>query len=425
MKRLKIEKQVSYRGKLLIFAIFPLISLITILIWNDEGLVEGYKRILTHPGVLITDYIAVGGYYSTLLNVITVAVLNLFIIYYFRVPINGLIFASYFVSIGFSFFGKTLINILPIYFGGWLYSRHEKIKFKSIFGIMMFSSGLAPVVSFLMFRDNVSLMHGILYAVPTGVFIGFIMAPLSSHMLKFHDGYNLYNIGFAAGILGNIIASIIRGRGVEIPNYYHLSSTYDFQLKILLTVTFCIIIFIGYYVNKSSFAGYDILMASSGRTISDYILTEGYGITLLNSGILGLLFIAFTTFVGAPLNGALAAGIFTVFAFGAFGKHPVNTIPIVLGVLLASFVQNWEYNSFSVALSALFGTTLAPISGSYGPFMGMTAGFLHLFVVSNVGIIHGGMNLYNNGFSGGLVAGALVPLIHKFNLGERFNDRTY
>jgi hypothetical protein len=164
-------------------------------------------------------------------------------------------------------------------------------------------------------------------------------------------------------------------------------------------------------------------MSTGGRLITDHILTEGFGISLLNSGILGLLSIAFTSAIGATLNGALVAGIFTVFAFGAFGKHPVNCIPIVLGVLLASYIKVWEFDSFNVALSALFGTTLAPIAGVHGPFLGILSGFLHLFVVNNIGVIHGGMNLYNNGFSGGMVAGILVPLIHKFNLGEKFNDR--
>jgi len=29
----------------------------------------------------------------------------------------------------------------------------------------------------------------------------------------------------------------------------------------------------------------------------------------------------------------------------------------------------------------------------------------------NVGVLHGGVNLYNNGFSGGFVAAFLVPII--------------
>ena len=42
--------------------------------------------------------------------------------------------------------------------------------------------------------------------------------------------------------------------------------------------------------------------------------------------------------------------------------------------------------------------------------IGVAAGFIHLVVVHNVGIIHGGLNLYNNGFAGGLVATAIVAI---------------
>ena len=67
---------------------------------------------------------------------------------------------------------------------------------------------------------------------------------------------------------------------------------------------------------------------------------------------------------------------------------------------------------FTVAISGLFGTALAPISGVFGPVAGIIAGWLHLAVVQNVGLVHGGLNLYNNGFSAGIVAGFLLPIFN-------------
>ena len=43
--------------------------------------------------------------------------------------------------------------------------------------------------------------------------------------------------------------------------------------------------------------------------------------------------------------------------------------------------------------------------------MGLLAGFLHSSVALNVGIVYGGMNLYNNGFSAGIVASILLPIM--------------
>ena len=49
---------------------------------------------------------------------------------------------------------------------------------------------------------------------------------------------------------------------------------------------------------------------------------------------------------------------------------------------------------------------------------GILAGFIHKSVATNVGFVHAGINLYNNGFAGGIVAGFLVPILRSFN--ERY-----
>ena len=40
-------------------------------------------------------------------------------------------------------------------------------------------------------------------------------------------------------------------------------------------------------------------------------------------------------------------------------------------------------------------------------------------IVTNIGYLHGGLNLYNNGLAGGFVAMILIPLITTFK--RRFN----
>ena len=111
----------------------------------------------------------------------------------------------------------------------------------------------------------------------------------------------------------------------------------------------------------------------------------------------------------------------TIVGFAAFGKHPKNCAPLVAGVLMAGVFFGYDFSSTTFIISALFSTTIAPIAGAYGPIIGVVAGILHLTLVTNIGIIHGGINLYNNGFSGGLVAGFLVPIIDAFRRG---NTRT-
>ena len=65
----------------------------------------------------------------------------------------------------------------------------------------------------------------------------------------------------------------------------------------------------------------------------------------------------------------------------------------------------------ALQIAGLFGTTLAPFSGFFGWPFGVLAGLLHSSVVLHAGLPLEGMNLYNNGFSGGLVAIVLYPII--------------
>jgi len=81
------------------------------------------------------------------------------------------------------------------------------------------------------------------------------------------------------------------------------------------------------------------------------------------------------------------------------------------GVFLISLFGIHPMNAPTALLAALFGTTLAPLAGRYGVLAGVLAGALHMLLVGNVSFLHAGMNLYNNGFSGGFIAAALFPLL--------------
>ncbi|NLL68157.1 MAG: DUF1576 domain-containing protein [Clostridiaceae bacterium] len=37
---------------------------------------------------------------------------------------------------------------------------------------------------------------------------------------------------------------------------------------------------------------------------------------------------------------------------------------------------------------------------------------IHMAVTMNISYLHGGMNLYNNGFAGGFIAAAFIPLLN-------------
>lgn len=160
--------------------------------------------------------------------------------------------------------------------------------------------------------------------------------------------------------------------------------------------------------------GYKNLNKRTGRVVTDFTQLDGYGLTFMNIGLIGFIALIYIKASGGVMNGPIVGAMISLTGFSAFGNHPRNTIPVIIGVFIAAITNIWEVNSTSVIIAGLFGTTLAPIAGSYGPLLGIVAGFLHLCVVMNIGDLHGGMNLYNNGFSGGIVAAVLVPIIKSF-----------
>jgi hypothetical protein len=84
------------------------------------------------------------------------------------------------------------------------------------------------------------------------------------------------------------------------------------------------------------------------------------------------------------------------------------------GVMLGYLLTGVSLSTTGAMLTVLFATTLAPIAGHFGPLAGVLAGLVHMSLISNTAYLHGGMNLYNNGFTGGFVAAVLAPLFQTY-----------
>jgi hypothetical protein len=69
-------------------------------------------------------------------------------------------------------------------------------------------------------------------------------------------------------------------------------------------------------------------------------------------GVCGVIGIAYILAVGGDLNGPVIGAIFTVVGFAAFGKHPRNIVPIMLGVFLGSLAKPWNVDDPSILLAA-------------------------------------------------------------------------
>ncbi|MGH4122254.1 MAG: DUF1576 domain-containing protein [Clostridium sp.] len=374
----------------------------------------GFKKILFESNILITDYIELAGIGATFINMSLVVLASISLLIYVGIKPNGSTVAALFTMAGFSLFGKNIVNIWPIIFGIWLYSKYQKEKFISYVLIALFATTLSPTVNELAFSGHLPFEGNIIIGVFLSAFIGFIFPPMAAYCLKLHQGYNLYNIGFAAGLLATLLMSLLRAFGINFESRLLWSTGNNLFFSIILISLFIVMILVGYIDNNKSFKNLFKLYKQPGRLVSDYYLLFGRGITMINMGILGIYATVFLLVIGGDLNGPTMGGILTIVGFGAFGKHLRNVFPVMIGATLSSLLNIWPINSPSMVLGILFSSTLAPISGQFGWAYGALAGFLHICLMMNLAYLHGGLNLYNNGFAGGIVCIILIPIITAF-----------
>ena len=380
------------------------------LVNTPEEVLLGELAILTSPSILITDYIAYANLGAAFFNVGLVTLIGLGLAWLIKARFNGYLLSAIFTLCGFAFFGKNVFNILPIFAGVFLFDLlFAHVRMKDLIAPLLFGTTLGPVVSQVAFGFNLG-WAGLAGGIALGVGIGMLLAALMNHIYSFHLGYNLYNTGTTGGFVATVAYITMRGFGLEIQPAFYWSTEHTTFLSFYVLALLVGMIGLG-LIWGASFSQFKRIWRSSGRLATDYVVITDLGTTLVNMGIIGLIALGYVHFVGGDVNGAILAGIFTVAGFGALGKHPRNVVPVMLGVYLFCIPNVWGHAEPGPLLAALFCTTLAPLAGKFGFLAGVIAGALHLPMVMHVGGIHGFMNLYNNGFAGGLAMLIIIGFI--------------
>ncbi|MGG7178161.1 DUF1576 domain-containing protein [Clostridium paraputrificum] len=406
-------KKNFYPPYIILLCIYIFFILFSLSISSLSEIFSGLQTIISTPDILITDYIELGGLGATLVNSAFTSIICLLILVKNRIKPNGSTIMALLLMTGFSFFGKNILNIWPIMIGVWLFSKYQKEPFLNYTLVTILATTLAPTVSQLSFTGHFHPIVSAALGISIGIFTGFIIPPIASHCIKSHNGYNLYNIGFAGGLVATIMMSILRGLGINFESRFIWNTGSNEFLLFFISIICIFLIIVGYIYGNDPVNDLVKINKEPGRLVADFYLRYGESI-YINIGILGLCSTLFVILIGGDLNGATLSAIFTIMGFGCFGKNLRNITPIILGSLLAALINVDPINSPNLVLSILFSTCLAPIAGKFGFLYGVLAGFLHVNVVTNIGYLHGGLNLYNNGLAGGFVAMVLIPLITTF-----------
>lgn len=371
-----------------------------------ERILSGLYTIVTMEDVLITDYIAVAGMGAAFVNAGLVTLISVAILWLLDETPNGATMVTIGLMSGFALFGKNIANIWPILAGTALYALMQKEKLSRHVNVALRTTALSPVVSFMAVRFHPWL------GVAAGLLIGFVMPPVAEHAHRVQNGMNLYSLGFSCGLVAMMLVPGFKAFGLAPAAAHYWSGGNNLPLGTALAAVCAAFILAGLARGpRSVLKKYWMLLHTSGRVPSDYVRTFTPGPVLVNMGVNGLIATGYIVFTGGDLNGATIGAIFTIIGFSGYGKHAFNIVPVMAGVLLGSLLNHVDLNNSGLQMAGLFGTTLAPFAGVFGWPFGVLAGLIHSSVVLQAGLPLEGMNLYNNGFSGGLVAIVLYPIL--------------
>ena len=427
-------------------AAFLIAALVSVLISGDfESLLPGLIRINTSPSQFTMDYFKLGGRGSAFLNTSLIGFACCAILYGSNASCTGLTAAAWWLNTGFGTFGMTFLTIWPFFLGVWIYSRIRKIPFGSVANTAMFSTALAPFAGELLFRYPLAEARGFCFpgligALILGIAVGCAMPALCAHSPAFHKGYDLYSAGPAAGMLAFLITCILfYSPGIPLPSNTDLGDGEKAFVNGFFLILFLLCLPAARLTDRDCFKKYGELWKSDGYK-TDYITRYGLGTALVNMGVYGLFILLYynavhgftvtdghLVFAGAKFTGATMGAIMCMFAFSCHGAQPRTVFPVMIGYALASFLpflafaggaaaqQKWMLTSQPVLVGLCFASGLAPVSGKFGFPAGVAAGAMHAVLVMSVPLLHGGFCLYNGGFTAGIVAFLLVPVLETFS----------
>ena len=375
---------------------------------------EGMKSIVISRDALITDYFVIGGYGAAFFNAAMVMLMEYIMLIYEKVNFTGLTLAALFINAGFALFGKNPVDILPIIIGTCIYAAVHHTKLNRYIYTAMFGTCLAPFVTEMVYVLPFGIFINSILAVALGIMIGYLLPPMSAHTASMHMGYNLFNVGFSAGIIAFVLMCVFQSMGIEPQTVLIWQEKTPVWIYLWLMAFFAAAFFYGQHLDDGDLQKTLKIMRHPGRAVADYVLMDGAGSTLSNMGLVGLMGMLYIFLIDGQLSGPVVGAMLTAFGFAAFGAHPKNYLPVLLGVYFSTFINKFDATTPAVQLAAMFAVGISPIAGQFGVVAGLIAGALHVAIVTCTSSMYGGLNLYNNGFSCGWVAIFMVPLLESF-----------
>lgn len=419
----------------LTFAAFTVISLIAAIVTAllfREDMLGGLLRICTLSGQTVKSYFdpSYGGISGTFFNLFLVCLVMTGLYCLPGAVPNGYSAFGFCLTAGFCFWGMTILNIWFSFAGVALYALVCKRPLGSLADEMLFSTGLAPLITEMLFRYPFSDWHGftaggVLIALAVGLFIGFLLPTGLRHSSNVHKDYDLYSaalpMGFAAFFLRSLLYQV---NGVPLPASVGVGLQDDYF--VICAVFFAAVfgLAIAWGVLSGGWKPFTQLLRESGHKV-DYAAKYGCAAACINFGVFGIFIVLYYCAVGATWNAATFGVVFCMVCAAFKGSHVLNVWPIMLGYALMSLIAKTVCGltgaEFTMTVGAqplviglCYAGGLSPVTGKFGWWVGMLLSMAHYCLVTCVPLLHGSFLLYNGGFTAAIVCILFIPVLEHF-----------
>ncbi len=421
----------------LLFAFLSACFIIAAVCMSDRAaMFTGLWNIMSQPSKISANYFAMGGYAATFLNMGLIGLISLLLFVVFKGTPNNVSTLAVILTIGFGSWGINVLNIWPSILGVLIYGLVKKEKLGGLVNAMLFSTGIAPLITDLLIRyPNAEVIGfnwlGLGLALVVGFVIGFFLPAGLAHSPKVHKGFDLYSAALPIGMTAFFLnATLFKTMGVALPKALSDIDAATMQVASpVIANVFCGVVFglciVFAFVLGCKPKDYWKLL-SDPETVNNFSSTYGNATFLMNVGVFGLFILGYYNLIGATFNGITFGIIFCMLATCNSGSHPGNVWPIMLGYFVASLVFGLispllggtftlNINAQAICVGLCYANGLSPIADKYGWRYGFVAAVMHYLLVTSVPTLHGGFCLYNGGFTAALICLILVPELEKFS----------
>ena len=429
MKKIKTLSEGEFLK--LFFAFFSASFLIAAVCMPDRStMLSGLVTILTTPCKVTTNYFSVGGYAGTFLNM---GLLGLVILALYHVSggvVNNVSTLAFLLTLGFGSWGINILNMWFPILGVVVANLIKKDKPLSNVNAMLFSTGLAPLLSDLLVRyPNAEVVGfnllGFVLAVVVGIIAGMAISSGLGHSPNVHKGFNIYSAALPVGVTTFFLNGMLyKVLGIELPGAagdMAVASWANTNIFCLVLFGTCVVLALAL---GCSFKDYWNLLKNRGQ-VNNVSGTLGNATFLMNVGVFGLFILGYYNLVGGSFNGVTFGLIFCMLCTCNSGSRPSNVWPIMLGYVVASSVSGvlsgllggnftLAINAQAILVGLCYANGLSPVCDKYGWQYGFLASMIHYTLVTLVPNIHGGFCLYNGGFTGIFVCILLIPVLERF-----------